>query len=221
MTTALVPVKRLSEGKSRLHACLDRETIVRLSTAMLEDVLSTLLCVKRLKRVGVVTPDADVARIAKAVGAEAFVRTDPGLNASLAQIAQELFANTPQHLMVFMADLPGARHEEVEALLQAGETCGERGVVLAPTHDRGTAALLRIPHDVIPTAFGPQSADRHAALAARAGAAFQEIALASLALDMDEPHDLNTFLRSTSTPTRTREILLEIQEKLLPCNPFT
>lgn len=217
MTTALVPVKRLAEGKSRLHPHLDRETIARLSTAMLKDVLSTLLCVDGIRRVGVVTPDCEVARIAQAIGAEAFLRTDPGLNASLTQIADELFANTDQHLLVLMADLPGVCRADIEALLNAGKTCGARGVVLAPTHDRGTAALLRMPHDVIPAAFGQASADRHAALAAQAGVPFQEIALASLALDIDEPQDLETFLRSTSTLTRTRAILLELQETLSAC----
>lgn len=220
MTTALVPVKRLAEGKSRLHTRLDRTTIAHLSTCMLEDVLSTLLRVEALQRVAVVTPDPEVARIARNVGAEAFVRPDPGLNPSLDQIASELFAGTKTPLLVLMADLPAVRHEDVYALLAAGTALGERGVVLAPTHDGGTAALLRIPHDVIPAAFGAQSAARHATLAAQAGAPFRELVLPSLRFDIDEPQDLENFLNASHTATRTRSALLANAEKFASCNPL-
>ena len=90
MTTALVPVKPLDAGKSRLLGSLDREQIRALCLAMLGDVLEALSGVADLAERAVVTPDAEVGAAAERAGARALVRDDPGLNASLSAAAGEL-----------------------------------------------------------------------------------------------------------------------------------
>jgi 2-phospho-L-lactate guanylyltransferase (CobY/MobA/RfbA family) len=83
-------------------------------------------------------------------------------------------------------------------------------VALAPSSDGGTSALLRGPRDIIPAAFGPDSARAHRDLAVSAGVPFEELALPSLAIDIDEREDLEKFASSASAGRRTRALLVEL-----------
>jgi 2-phospho-L-lactate guanylyltransferase len=208
MIVGVVPVKALSASKSRLLPQLGAEGAQRFCLAMLGDVLETLLDVPGLARVAVVTPDATVAEAARAAGAEALLRPDPGLNPAVEAAAAE-FAPGPQDgVLVVLGDVAGACVEDVETLLARAPA---HGVALAPSDDGGTAALLRVPRDVIPAGFGPNSAKVHRELAERAGVEYREVRLPSLSLDLDEPEDLETFRRSVSGGPRTRALLRELE----------
>jgi 2-phospho-L-lactate guanylyltransferase len=208
MIPAVVPVKALAASKSRLRPHLGDAAALRLTLAMLGDVLEALLSARGVGPVAVVTPDADVARAAQAAGAEALLRPDPGLNAAVDGAAAEL--EPPGPLLIVLGDVAGVRSAEIEVLLAALDDAGGRGVALAPASDGGTSALLRIPANCIATRFGPGSAKAHRTLAERAGVPFREIALPSLALDIDEPDDLDAFVRSDSGGTRTHTLLREL-----------
>ncbi len=209
MIPALVPVKRLAHGKSRLAAGLGREAAERLARAMLEDVVAALRAVRRLAPVAVVTPDRDVAEAARAAGATALLGPDPGLNESLERGAKEI-ASGARALLVVLGDVAGARPSELAAMLDALESQGGRGVVLAPADDGGTAALLRAPPDAIPPCFGVESARAHREAAARAGAPLRELALPSLATDLDDASDLGAFVAGPGAGPRTRALLREL-----------
>jgi 2-phospho-L-lactate guanylyltransferase len=81
MNLAVVPVKRLSAGKSRLAAALGRETVEALTLAMLGDVLDAIRSAGRVDRVVVATPDPEVGEAARLRRRGA--RGRPGLNAAL------------------------------------------------------------------------------------------------------------------------------------------
>jgi 2-phospho-L-lactate guanylyltransferase len=206
MIAALVPVKDLPSSKSRLRPALGDDARP-LTLAMLGDVLEALMGVAQLARVAVVTPDRDVAEAARGAGAEALLRPDPGLNAAVDGAAAELAANTADGLLVVQGDVPGVRAQQVAELLAAAF---ERGVVLAPSSDGGTSALVRVPADVIAAGFGPASAKVHRELASRAGVPFRELALPSLAIDVDDRDDLEALLRSDAAAPRTRALLREL-----------
>lgn len=210
MTAALVPVKRLEAGKSRLEAGLGREATARLMEEMLEDVLQALRGVPRLDPVAVVTPDPALAELARKAGAQALPGRDLGLNASLMRAALELTSPAAPDLLVVLGDVAGAAPNDLEALLERGEQLGHRSVVLAPSSDGGTSALLRRPHNVIRARFGPQSAARHHAEAKRAGVPCAELSLPSLALDLDCTADLERFLARGGAGWRTRALLREL-----------
>ena len=211
MNVALVPVKRLGAGKSRLAAALGRETAERLTRALLADVVAALTEVERIGRVVVVTPDADVAEAARAAGAGAFVRDDPGLNESLDGAAAELAREGAESLLVVLGDVAGALPAEIDALYDALAGLGGRGVVLAPSTDGGTSALLRAPHDVVPSRFGKESAAAHREAARAAGVRLAELPLPSLAVDLDTVEDAEALLASPGDGApRTRAVLREL-----------
>jgi coenzyme F420-0:L-glutamate ligase/coenzyme F420-1:gamma-L-glutamate ligase len=207
MISAVVPVKALGATKSRLLPHLAREAAERLALAMLGDVVEALRGVRGLARVAVVTPDAEVARAAREAGAEVLLRDDPGLNAAVEAAGRQLAPGPDDGLLVVLGDVAGARSDELEALLRA---LPGPGVALAPSRDGGTSALLRIPRDAIPAGFGPGSAKVHRDLASRAGVAFREVPLASLAIDVDAPDDLEALRRSGGAGARTRRLLDEL-----------
>ena len=207
MSAALIPVKRLRTGKSRLVRDLDRGSVEKLTLSMLEDLIETLDQVDEISTIAVVTPDEAVARAAESFGARPLLRPDPGLNPSLDAAASILAGEGTQELLVMLGDVAGALPEEVSALYAALHDQGGHGVVLSPARDGGTSALLRSPCDAIPNSFGPESAEAHRELAARAGVAFRELSLASLAIDLDCHDDLVAFLARPHGGPRTRAFL--------------
>jgi len=84
------------------------------------------------------------------------------------------------------------------------------GVALAPSSDGGTSALLRVPRDVIPARFGPDSAKRHREEAERASVACRYLPLPSLAVDVDSARDIEEILYSGTLGAHTRAVLDEL-----------
>ena len=112
---------------------------------------------------------------------------------------------------VVLGDVAGVQSQDIDVLLHA---LPERGVVVAPSSDGGTSALLRRPRDVIAAGFGPGSAALHHERALRAGVFFQEISLASLSIDVDERVDLEKLVHSSAPDTQTRALLRELLPEL-------
>ena len=211
MIAACVPVKQLEAGKSRLVQGLGRESIERLTLAMLEDVVGALARARDIDAVAVVTPDDTVARAAAALGAKAILRPDPGLNPSLDAATAELDRDgSLDALLIVLGDVAGVRAEDVTAMFEALAGLGGSGVVLAPSRDGGTSALLRRPPELIRNRFGKESAAAHREMALRAGVAYSELPLPSLAIDLDRPEDLRDFLAQPGSGPRTRTLLLEL-----------
>ena len=210
MSAALVPVKRLGAGKSRLLGSLRRDAIERLTLAMLGDILEALTRVSQVDRIAVVTPDRVVGAAAEAAGAEALVRSDPGLNPSLDAAGAELARRGATRLLVVLGDVAGAEAADLAALFDALDGLGWRGVVLAPSRDGGTSALLRAPHDLVPNHFGKESAAAHRDLARSRGVPYSELPLPSLAIDLDRVEDVEALLRAGPGAERTRALLREL-----------
>jgi len=218
MTVALIPVKRLEESKSRLLSRLPDAKRQALTLAMLEDLLDALSRTRGLERIAVTTPDPVVAERARAAGAEILMRPEPGLNAALEDGRKRLFAGAAgasgarptsdeDGILFVLGDVAGALPEDFERLLGLAAQDSEPGVWLAPSADGGTSALLQRPAGVIPCCFGRDSAKQHREAAAEAGIAYHEIELASLAIDLDQPEDLEAFLATSGGGVRTRRLL--------------
>lgn len=207
MSIALIPVKGLEQSKSRLLSHLPDDQRQALTLAMLADLIEALAASNGLDRIAVTTPDATVAALARAAGAEILMRPEPGLNAALEDGIHRLRTDADETFLIVLGDVAGARAEDFEALFEAASATREDGVWLVPSVDGGTSALLMRPPGVIPCCFGRDSAKRHREAAERAGVAYREVALAALSIDLDEPEDLDAFMASAGGGRRTRELL--------------
>ena len=131
------------------------------------------------------------------------MRPVAGLNPAIETAAAEI-ARPIDDVLVLLGDVAAADPVEVAQLLAAAPA---RGVALAPSRDGGTSALLRRPRGVIPACFGAESAKRHREAAAAAGAPLVEIALRSLAIDVDRADDAREILAEPTLGPNTRAVL--------------
>ena len=159
---AVVPLRSPGHGKTRLAPDLDRDTRAALAGAMLADVVAALRGAD--VHVVVAAGGASAASAASALAADVVV-DGPGvrsLDDAVEHARRSVAPTTP--LLVVQADLPGLTSEDVRAVVTA-----DAPVVVAPTADGGTSALLRRPSSAIGTAYGRDSAAAHLALADAAG----------------------------------------------------
>jgi len=187
---AIVPVKPLRRGKSRLSGALSEDERTELNRTLLEHTLTTLSELKEVEQVLVVSRDPQALKIAHTYGART-LREDgqPQLNTALtrASVIAQVYA-TPG-VLVLPADLPLITREDVLTLIdRAGKP---PVVVIAPDrHGKGTNALLMSPAGLIEYDFGEGSFARHCEQARKAGARLEIVDLPTLGLDLDLPEDL-------------------------------
>jgi 2-phospho-L-lactate guanylyltransferase len=191
---ALVPVRSLSDGKSRLGEPLDAEERADLVLGLLQRTVEAALDATRLAGVVVVSMDAELLRQARVMGAASLLQETNGLNEGLdeARLAAGAAATA---VMVLPADLPGVAASAIDQLAEAGALAlrdqPEKPLVaLVPDrHGTGTNALLVAPPNAIPFLFGEGSRAAHAAAAESAGASYLELD-GPLTFDVDTPEDL-------------------------------
>jgi 2-phospho-L-lactate/phosphoenolpyruvate guanylyltransferase len=187
---AIVPVKPLRRGKSRLAGALSEDERTELNRSLLQNTLKTFSDLKEVEEVLVISRDPQALTIARNHGART-VREDgqPGLNTALkrATVVAQIYATGG--VLVLPADLPLVTREDVLTLIShAGEP---PVVVIAPDrHERGTNALLISPTGLIEYDFGEDSFQRHCQRAKEAGARLEIVNLPTLGLDLDLPEDL-------------------------------
>jgi len=187
---AIVPVKPLRRGKSRLAGALSEDERTELNRMLLENTLKTFSDLKEVEEVLVISRDPQALTIARNHGART-VREDgqPELNTALkrATVVAQVYAT--RGVLVLPADLPLVTRSDILTLIQrAGEP---PVVVIAPDrHGNGTNALLISPAGLIEYDFGENSFQRHCQRAKDAGARLEIVDLPTLGLDLDLPEDL-------------------------------
>jgi len=187
---AIVPVKPLRRGKSRLAGILTEDERAELNRTLLQHTLETLTTLKEVEEVLVISRDPQVLTVARNYGART-VREDgqPDLNTALnrATIIAQVYAT--RGVLVLPADLPLISRED--ALILVERASDPPVVVIAPDrHQKGTNALLIAPAGLIEYQFGENSFQRHCNLVKKAGARLEIVNLPSLGLDLDSPEDL-------------------------------
>lgn len=187
---AIVPVKPLRRGKSRLAGTLTEDERTELNRALLEHTLSTLSDLREVDGMLVVSRDPNALTIARNHGART-VQEDgqPHLNMALtrATIVAQVYAT--RGVLVLPADLPLISKDDILELIRRGTE--PPVVVIAPDrHGKGTNALLISPPGLIEYDFGENSFQRHCERAQQAGARLEIVDLPSLGLDLDMPEDI-------------------------------
>jgi 2-phospho-L-lactate guanylyltransferase len=187
---AIVPVKPLQRGKSRLAGVLTQEERLDLNRRLLAHTMDTLTAIPDIEHVLVISRDQAALALAREYGARTVQEHGaPQLNIALtrATIVAQTYAT--RGVLIIPADLPLITPEDIQTLL--AHAADPPVVVISPDRRRqGTNALLVCPAGVIEYAFGPGSFQRHCTRARQAGAHLEICELPSLALDMDLPEDL-------------------------------
>lgn len=199
-TVAIVPVKALAEAKSRLATVLSADARRRLVLTMLADVLAALKATAAVTRMIVVTVDEEVAALARALGAEILVESQPtSLNGALRAGLHHGRGEGDARCLILPADVPLVTAGEIAELLMVDASLAEERrarVAIAPSHDdAGTNALVLTDHDVMGPSFGVDSFRRHLELATALRLNPRVVRLPGLGFDIDTPDDLRRLSR--------------------------
>ncbi len=194
----LVPVKNLSSAKQRLAAVLDQPSRTALAQAMLEDVLATLHNWKtqgwKLRSlVAIVTSDPYAVQLANTYGFEIIPDPDnPGETGAIEMATRVCVERGAGSTLVIPADIPLIQAWELEEMLKRAPA---EGSVLVPAADgRGTNAAFRRPANLFPLRFGNDSFKPHHAAAQATGKPCVVLHLPGIAVDVDNPSDLQHLL---------------------------
>ena len=174
---------------------------------MLHDVLATLHNWKNRPPVAVVTSDPYAVKLAAEYQFEVIPDPDnPGETGAIEMATRLCVERGVDSTLVIPADIPLIQAWELDEIL---EHAPAEGTVLVPAADgRGTNAAFRRPADLFPLCFGNDSFKPHHAAAQATGKPCIVLNLPSIAVDVDNPSDLQKLLESPGD-TRAQRLARE------------
>ncbi|MQG32747.1 MAG: 2-phospho-L-lactate guanylyltransferase [SAR202 cluster bacterium] len=187
---AIIPMKPLSEGKSRLGQTLSAEQRADLAVGMLRRVVKAIQEAS-IARVWVVGGDDRVRNVTQNLSAEWLEELGEDLNDTLGKAFKLAFEEGMSALFL-AGDLPFLKAADVHSVLQASRRQGN--VTLAPARrDGGTNAML-VPLGVpLQPELGSGSFMKHLTQAARLEVSVAINYSPGLGFDLDVVDDLETF----------------------------
>jgi 2-phospho-L-lactate/phosphoenolpyruvate guanylyltransferase len=187
---AIVPVKPLRRGKSRLAGLLSEEQRTRLNRYLLEHTLIILNDISDIEHTLVVSRDPSALALTRFMGGRTVLEDGaPQFNTAIKRATIVAQAQGARAVVVIPADLPLLEPFDIKDLLIQGRN--PPVVVIAP--DRrldGTNCLFVNPAGLIDYGYGPGSFQRHSKSASEVGAKLKVVQSYNLGLDLDLPEDL-------------------------------
>ena len=186
--TAIIPVRSLSDGKTRLAPVLDGAERYTLNARFLVHTLRTAGALTG--NTVVVTRCLDAREIANASGAcSLFETTRGGLNPALQSASKIARARGAARILILPADLPFVCLDDLRALIWHA---GRAGAAIAPDQPRdGTNALCLPAGHSFRFRFGIRSFFKHQREAEKVGLEMTVVRRPSLAFDVDWPNDFS------------------------------
>ncbi|NLN70255.1 MAG: 2-phospho-L-lactate guanylyltransferase [Chloroflexi bacterium] len=197
---AIVPVKPLRRGKSRLSEILSEEERARLNHFLFFHTIDILLEVESISEILVISRDSNVLTMARDKGVRTVTENGAQeLNNALlrASIFAQVFSS--EGVLIVPADLPLLRPVDVSDFLALRKE--PPTMVISPDRRRmGTNLMLINPADLISFSFGMESFERHCSLAKQNGAEVIVYENSRIALDLDIPEDYEILQSSNALP---------------------
>ena len=210
---AIVPVKPLNRGKSRLAGVLSKDERTDLNRRLLAHTLQILTSIPEIERVLVISRDPSALALSRDFQART-VQEDGAtdLNTALERATIVVKKSHVQSVLIVPSDLPLLTIDDVGTVVRQG--LEPPVVVAAPDrHLAGTNLLLINPLGAIHYQFGPNSFQCHCESAQQAGARLAIVNRTSIAIDLDTPEDLaliNAEQKSSQLILAGQELLTEI-----------
>jgi 2-phospho-L-lactate/phosphoenolpyruvate guanylyltransferase len=187
---AIVPVKPLRRGKSRLAGLLSEDQRTLLNRFLLEHTLTVLNEISSIEHTLVVSRDPAALALTRIMGGRTVLEDGaPKFNTAIKRATLAAQSQGAKAVIVVPADLPLLQPADLNDFLGKGD----RPPVIVISPDRrfdGTNCLLINPAGLIEYGYGPGSFQRHRTRALKAGARLEVICSDHLGLDLDLPEDL-------------------------------
>jgi 2-phospho-L-lactate/phosphoenolpyruvate guanylyltransferase len=213
---AIVPIRSLFGGKTRLAGVLSPEERSMLTRRMLRGVVMAALTSGSVNSVAVVSPDPGVLDLAVSLDPAVVPLRQPaempGLNPAIAEGVAYATEQRAAAALILFGDLPLLTGDDVRHLIRR-----DAPIVIAPDrHGTGTNALmlrLGIGTDEgsdFTFHFGPDSYAKHLDEADRLGLDVTTSLTAGTALDLDTPDDLRRVFGSVEAARDSELIDLDL-----------
>lgn len=191
MIALVLPLKNFIHAKQRLSGVLTANERHNLFQAMVEDILLQVSLCEQIDKVLIVSNDVVAELLAQKYNFDCIPERATGLNAAVAQardwISQQALFENSGKMLVLHGDLPLLSHTALTNFIQYHPS----ELILATDHQGiGTNALLLPVSNHIDFQYGEGSCQKHLQQAKAHHLTHTKCLIPSLALDIDEPHDL-------------------------------
>ena len=187
---AIVPMKPLSKGKSRLGKTLSAEQRADLALGMLRRVLLAIKAAS-IETIWVVGGDERVRRMTRNLGGNWIEELGIDLNDTLKK-AFELAFEQGSSALYIAGDLPFLKPGDIHSMVQSSRRQGN--VTLAPARRDGGTNAIMVPRGVpLQPELGQGSFMKHLIQAARLETSVAINSSLGLGFDLDVVDDLETF----------------------------
>lgn len=195
MRYLLIPVKDLARAKQRLSGLMSQEERTALARALLESTFAAAAGARHADRVAVVTLYPAAIELAARYGFELIIEErQVSESVSVDFGSREAKLRGAGSVLRLPIDLPLVEAADIDELL--GLSGEAPACVIVPSRDgTGTNAILRNPGDLFPSHFGPGSLAKHLEEARQAGVGCTIVESPRIALDIDDPGDIEELLR--------------------------
>lgn len=189
---AVIPVKGLSESKTRLSTVLGSKRRL-LVQALLHDVLSSVVESKAFDSVLVISSDGILATEATGRNVSFLRQVTSGLNRAVDEANRHADREHASSVTTILGDIPLVTADDFRELMRIGTK--QRRVVMAPSTKGGTNIMLNSPPGVVEPSYGRWSYSKHLRKAQSLGVDTYSISNLRVSFDMDTPEDLRELIR--------------------------
>lgn len=197
---AIVPVKPLRRGKSRLSRILSEDERYQLNHQLFINTIKVLKQVEAISDILVVSRDSDVLTEAREMDVRTVTENgSPELNNALRRASLFSKAFSTEGVLIVPADLPLMTPMDVSDFL-ASRTQAPMILITPDRRREGTNMLLIDPADLITLSFGEASFTKHCELAKSNGADVIVHENERIALDLDVPEDYKILSSKNVVP---------------------
>ena len=188
---AIIPVKSLQNGKSRLATYLSLDERKKLNNALLINTIEELRINKNIDLLIVVSQDLETLDIAKKLGVNyVFEGGSPDLNNALNQAILEAKKYNIDKVIIIPADIPLVSNKEINKIINLSGKSPE--IIIVPDRRReGTNVLLIKPPDCLELSYGERSFSKHINFAMDKNIRYKVYESNILGLDLDVKDDFN------------------------------
>lgn len=193
---AIVPIKTLRFGKSRLSSILDDTERLHLIKLLISTTIFELKKSSFIHPIILVSNDNEVREIAKNEDLIFLYENNPGVNNAI-KMADSYCVNEGYNSNIIIPhDIPFLTSESIDEICKKSFSYKKCIFICPSLRMDGTNILLRKPLNLIQTSYDNNSYYTHLALGKQSGVFCESITLKNLMFDIDEMSDLSYFLEN-------------------------
>lgn len=209
MNYLLIPIKNLDFANERLSAVLNQKDRTALAYEMLKDVFEAASQSTLPDKIAVVTLDKNAMLMADKLDFAIINEENQESESSSVDYALKVCKEMgAESVLVIPGDAPLITAQDIDFVID--KVKDHPHVIMVPAADKlGTNAILRKPPDVITSMFGHDSFRKHKEQADDKNIPYEVYELPNIALDIDEPADIEQ-LKTLGSHTRAYRELIKL-----------